>query len=270
MDRPKANVEEQSGFAPFADALLDPDIAIPGKLGDVGGRPSAKRFGIYRNNVVVSLMEALAAAYPSVKAIMGEENFRRVCRNHVMAHPPNSPLMIEYGAAFPDYLDGFPPLRNIPYLGDVARLERAWLAAYHAIDATPLAPETLSGVPSEQSFLLTFEVHPATAFIASQWPVADLFFWRNGKPNAGADLSKKQNAVVTRPGLEVLVNPVADAGLAIFQSLADGATLGEAAAAAYGLDDDFDLPAAIAFALDAGMFTEARVKGRVTGAAVAR
>ena len=65
------------------------------------GGPAPRRYGVYRNNVVISLMEALRGAFPSVLAIMGEENFARVARNFVAVHPPRSPMMQRYGEAFP-------------------------------------------------------------------------------------------------------------------------------------------------------------------------
>ncbi len=84
----------------FAAALLDPDIAIPAEVTGPDGGPATRRYGVYRNNVVVSLMEALRGSFPSVLAIMGEENFARVARNFVASHPPRSAMMQRYGEEF--------------------------------------------------------------------------------------------------------------------------------------------------------------------------
>ena len=48
--------------ADFKTALFDPAVMPPAGLSDPAGRPAGKRFDIYRNNVVVSLTEALEVA----------------------------------------------------------------------------------------------------------------------------------------------------------------------------------------------------------------
>jgi len=40
--------------------------------------------------------------------------------------------LAEYGDGFADFLAGFAPAQSLPYLADVARLEWAINAAYHA------------------------------------------------------------------------------------------------------------------------------------------
>ena len=61
-----------------------------------------------------------------VRLLVGEEFFRAMAQIHVRAHRPRSPLMFEYGDELPDFIAGFPPAADVPYLADVARLEIAW------------------------------------------------------------------------------------------------------------------------------------------------
>ena len=239
----------------FAAALLDPDIAIPEGVSGPDGKPAPRRYGVYRNNVVVSLMEALGSAYPSVRAIMGEENFARATRNFILAHPPRSPMMQHYGVGFPDFLDAFPPLRSAPFLGDVARLERVYLDAWHAADEPCLSAEALSGLTPEDTLALVFKPHPATFLIASRYPVADLFGWRHERPESGADITKAQCALVTRPQYSVELRIVEPAQHDFLAQLMRGSPLGEAAGSALEAKPDFDLPGTIALAMAAGMFT---------------
>lgn len=70
----------------FSSALLNPDLETPKGVGEKNGTPAPKRFGVYRNNVVVSLIEALKAAYPSIANIMGEKNFQQIARFYVSEH----------------------------------------------------------------------------------------------------------------------------------------------------------------------------------------
>jgi hypothetical protein len=79
----------------FAPALLDPDRATPPSVTGPNGGAAMKRYNVYLNNVVVSLIEALAAAFPAVLHITGADFFRAMARFHVRASPPTSPLLFE-------------------------------------------------------------------------------------------------------------------------------------------------------------------------------
>ncbi len=61
--------------ADFAAALLDLERPIPAGLIGPDGRPSTRRFNVYRNNVVASLTRVLGAAFPVTVRIVGEEFF---------------------------------------------------------------------------------------------------------------------------------------------------------------------------------------------------
>ena len=61
-----------------------------------------------------------------------------MARAYALAEPPRSPVLMDYGAGFADFIAGFAPAASLPYLPDVARIERAWREAYHAADAEPL------------------------------------------------------------------------------------------------------------------------------------
>ena len=124
--------------AAFAGALLDPAKAAPTALSSSEGRRQSRRFDVYRNNVTVSLVEALESAFPAVCRLVGAEFFKAAARVYVRQQPPRSPVMLFYGETFPEFLETFEPAAGVPYLGDVARLEWARLKAYHAADAAAL------------------------------------------------------------------------------------------------------------------------------------
>ena len=88
--------------------------------------------------------------FPATRRITGPDFFRAMARFHVRATPPTSPLLFEYGRDFPDFIERLRACAAMPWLADVARIERAWLDAYHAADAAPLAAEALASVPPER------------------------------------------------------------------------------------------------------------------------
>src|ERR1700756_4016216 len=165
---PLKHVEDRrrSGFADrFATGLTDPTCPTPGGVMGPRGKGAVRRYNVYRNNVTVSLIDALVAIYPAVQRITGTEFFRAMARFHIRATPPTSPLLFEYGHDFPAFIEQYEFAQSMPYLADTARIERAWLDAYHAADAMPLAPEALAAVPPERLAEVVFTPHPATRIV---------------------------------------------------------------------------------------------------------
>ena len=136
--------------AAFSRALLDPEGETPRLVAGPYGKGTLKRYNVYRNNVTVSLISALASIYPAVLRITGMEFFRAMARFYIRASPPTSPLLFEYGRDFPDFIDRYEYARSMPWLSDAARLERTWLDAYHAADMAPLALQTLAAIPADR------------------------------------------------------------------------------------------------------------------------
>ena len=122
----------------FSRALLSPEENCPQGLFSRNGADPAGRFAVYRNNVHSSLINALAAGYPVTLQLVGDEFFRAMAGVYVQGFPPTSPLINEYGSDLADFIQGFAPAASVPYLADVARLERLRVRAYHAADAQPL------------------------------------------------------------------------------------------------------------------------------------
>lgn len=239
----------------FAAALLDPAREVPAGLFGPDGLPSLKRFSVYRNNVVVGLVDALQAAYPAICRIVGEEFFRAMARAYAVAHPPVSPIVLHYGAGFPDFIAAFEPARSQPYLADVARIERAWLEAYHAHEAKGLTGDSFATVPHDRLGAIRLHVHPSLRVARSSYPA--LTIWRmnvaDGAP-ASVDLDAGgANILITRPEADVEVRAMPPGGAEFVSALASGRTLADAAETAVR-QKGFDLAANLAALLHAGAF----------------
>lgn len=258
-DRQIHRLDDQVGYAAgFASALLDPERGPPAFVSGPNGKAAKKRYNVYRNNVTVSLVDALAATYPATLRITGVDFFRAMARFHVRATPPTSPLLFEYGRGFPDFIQRYEHARSMPWLADVARIERAWLDAYHAADEEPLAPEALASIPAELLSDTVLTPHPATRIVRSRFAAVTIFAVnRSEGPVAPIDPSAPEDALVTRPGLEVFVRRLPPGGAVFLSHLASGEPLGAAAAVALADSPGFDLSANLAGMIEAGAFTAA-------------
>ena len=235
----------------FAKALRDPAAGLPRGVISQSSEAPQKRFAVYRNNVVVGLLDTLEARFPAVREIVGEEFFRAAAKRFALAQPPTSPLMIFYGDAFPAFLAQFAPAREVPYLADVARLEAARARAYHAADAMPLAPATLSAIPPERLAELRFVLHPSLEIVASDYPIVTIWAMNSGKMElAPIEDWSGEDALVSRPGLDVEVRLLPPGAKIFLQSLAAREPHGVAAAAALATHADFDAAANLAALFD--------------------
>jgi hypothetical protein len=256
---PLEHVEDRrrSGFAErFATGLIDPTCPTPSGVTGPHGKGAVKRYNVYRNNVTASLIDALVAIYPAIHRITGTDFFRAMARFHVRATPPTSPLLFEYGRDFPAFIASYEYAQDMPWLADVAQIERAWLDAYHAADAPPLPAAALAQVPADRLGAIIFRAHPATRIVRSVYPAVAIFAMnRADGPVTSLKSSAAEDALVTRPDMEVDVRLLPPGNATFLASLIDGATLAEAASKAFAETSSFDLSAGIAGMIKAGVFT---------------
>jgi Putative DNA-binding domain len=226
----------------FARALLDRELPVPaGVVAHNSGRPQ-KRFAVYRNNMMVSLLSALEARFPATRKIAGEEFFKAAARRFIAAEPPRSPVMMFYGDAFPSYLADFAPARSVPYLADVARLESARTRTYHAADAKPLTRDALAAAPLDALIGMRFTLHPSLEIVSSSYPIVTIFAMNSGSMELAPITDwRGEDALVVRPEYEVEVRHLSLSARIFLQNLADKKPLGEAAGAASAAGANFDL-----------------------------
>lgn len=252
-----------AAFAPraFAAALLDPARPVPSAVGQPGAAGSARRFAVYRNNVVVSLTGALATRFPAARRIVGDEAFGALAAAFVRTSPPRSPVMATYGDGFADFVARAPDLDAAPYLADVVRLEAARTRAYHAADAEPIGPDAFATLDPDRLDRLVVALHPSVEIVRSRYPLVTIWAMNAGEAELGPieDWSG-QDALVARPAMEVTARRLPPGGGAFLEGLARGRPLGVAARRAARTDPDFDLTRNLIGLVEAGLavgFTEA-------------
>ena len=245
----------------FAEAILFDDAPIPATIRSASGPAHASRFGVYRNNVIAGLINALAARYPVTRKLLWDDAFNHVARLFVTAEPPRSPVMSEYGDNFPQFLRRIGRSIASDYLADLAELEAARTRAYHAADATPLRRDALAAIAPEDLPELRPKLHPSVILLASRFPVVST--WeasRSGNDNAPAAW-KPECALIARPHLRVEVRPLSTGVHAFMAALAGGFTLGAAIAKASASHDGFDLGAAFDCLVAADVLTGFELSG---------
>lgn len=240
----------------FAIALLDPARPLPEGLVGPDGRPSLKRFNVYRNNVIAGLAATLKDAFPAVARIVGDEFFHVMGRIYVALDPPTSPIMLDYGRGFADFIETFEPAANLPYLADVARIERAWVEAYHSAEAEPIEARAFTAIKADDQPHLRVQLHPSLRIVRSPFPA--LTIWQmnvaDGQP-VEVDISAGgEDILLLRPGADVEARALPPGAAAFIIALGKGRTMIDAMKHALEDSPRFDLPACLSGLMTARAF----------------
>jgi hypothetical protein len=238
----------------FADALLNADQPVPHGITAHNSAVPALRFAVYRNNVVESLVKALKSRFAVVEKIVGEDFFAAMARVFVKEQPPRSPLLATYGDNFPAFIAAFEPARELPYLADVARLEATRTRSYHAADATPVGAEHFARLDSHAVGAIRVDMHPSIEIVRSAHPIVTIWAMNSGEQElAPIENWRGEDALVSRPYLEVEIRALPPGGAAFLLALTAGRRLCEAAEAALADDPDFDLTGNLAGLISSGL-----------------
>jgi hypothetical protein len=210
-------------------------LAQPGAASGVDSA-LARALDIHRNTSAKAAQDALLANYPVVGALVGEDAFRACAAAFAQACPPLEPRLCLYGAGLNRFLLAWAPFLDLPWLADVASLERLVTEALFAADAPALDGAALAERldPSR-----TLVLHPAVRFAAFRAPAAEI--WLAHQEEAPADALEKVEwrsgaALVTRPEDAVRVTPVDAPTLAFLEAAAAGLPVAEVARSAAGAD----------------------------------
>jgi hypothetical protein len=113
----------------FLQAVLAGETP-PGFL--AGPVPPQEALRIHRDTIAGALTNALRLSYPTVEALVGTAFFDQACQVFAQQNLPRTADLSAYGGNFADFLAAFEAAVTLPYLPDVARLDRAVEAALRA------------------------------------------------------------------------------------------------------------------------------------------
>jgi len=241
----------------FAAGLIEPAYAAAvTPLVRDAALIAEQRLGVYRGNVHANCAKALAATYPIVRKIVGEDFFVGLAREYANTHPSTSGDLNAFGDALPEFVAAFPHTADLPYLPDVARME--WLAhrAYFAGDAVPLELARLRGVAPADLAKLCPVLAPACALLESRWPLARV--WEVHQADYPGEIAVDLNAgpdriLVHRPVWRPRVASLSTGDSRFLASAIEGRSLGVALEAALASDSSFEPGAALSRWFEAGV-----------------
>lgn len=211
---------------------------------------------VYRNTIAKGCVDALAANFPTVLSMVGEDWFRAAAALFAREAPPTSAALLDYGEAFPAWLERFPPAGDLPYLAGIAHLDRLWTEALFAADAPVLTAEALAALSPEALAATSLPLHPSARFAAfeaglpSLWSAA-----RDGREDI--DLSgTPETLLLVRQAGTVAARVVGAAETEFLRACRDGQTSAEAAERAAVAQPDVPLAPLFAALIAQGAFMD--------------
>lgn len=181
---------------------------------------------------------ALAAAYPTVQQLLGDESFAAMARAFWHAHPPLQGDLATWGGELAAWVGADAQLAAEPYLADVVRLEWAVHQAHSAADSAHGLPGLDLLAVADLSVIALVARH-GTALLACAHPVVTI--WQAHRSDAADRFAPAQAALargeaewalVWRAGWRVQVAAVPQVERHFTRAVLQGATLGQALAAA--------------------------------------
>ena len=212
--------------------------------------PAAGPLAVYRNTVIHGSVEALRSNFPVVERIVGEEMFEGIAVEFSTAQPPRSPILALYGEQFAEWMGQQAWIVDLPYLPDVARVERLHVECLMAADA-----DTLVDVPVELSEL-RLELHPAVRFSWLQTPAMSIWLaHQRPVPPVIEPEWKAEGALFARPSPFVMHTPrIGAAAHRILSGIRLHERVGQSLSAAARLYPNEDGNAVFASLLNMGVF----------------
>lgn len=235
-------------IAAFQRALAD--TLASSALGEGPG------LAVHRNNVMVGCIDALGANFPTIERLVGAEFFRAMAAEFARVHLPTRPSLFDYGVEFADFIAHFPPAASLPYLADVARIDRGWIEAHVAADAPMLRGADLAKRDPASLDSTRLRLHPTVRVGWFDQPIVSI--WRRNRESAvdaGELAWLAEGALVVRPNDDVEVHRIGAATYAFVLACANDGTLTDATADAFAAEPDVDLAAAFARLVGTGVFT---------------
>jgi hypothetical protein len=236
----------------FRDAVLGNAPERMAGLVAADGIDPAERLAIHRNNSWVGFHATLAATYPVVERLAGEDWFRASARRYQRAHPSTSGDLQYVGQHYGDFLHAELGSTEHAYFADVAALEwryqEALIAADSAAEGATFDPATLASVDPADHERLVFQPQPSLRLIESAYPL--LAIWKAHQPGADPEAppirldAGPSRVMLLRRTDHVELRELPAAEYALLEQFVLAKPLGAAAAAAAGTEG-FDLGAAL-------------------------
>ncbi|MGQ0442594.1 MAG: HvfC/BufC family peptide modification chaperone [Methylophilaceae bacterium] len=217
------------------------------------------RLKIYHDAYRFRIIEALAAAYPKLHALLGDDLFEKTARSYLGEYPSTYRNMRWYGHQMREHL--LNTLTEHPIAAEMALFEWSLSLAFDAEDVPELKVQDLAQIPPENWGELRFKFQPAIQVVALRWNT--ILVWQaldvEQTPPKPAQSSSHTSWLIWRHHLNAQYRSMEEMeALALHTGITGGSFAEICEALFQRMDEDATMQAAqyLAGWLEAGLITE--------------
>ena len=199
------------------------------------------RWHVYAHGYVARIAEAASLEYAAIRRILGPEAFEAMLERYLAVFPPRSFDLGRVGDRLPAFLEFDRLTAELPFLPDLARLERSIAESFVAADGEPVRWEALRGRPVEALLGLRFGLLPGVALVRSDWPLDALWACRFEENDDAVSIAlegRPSNVLVFRRDGRVRVEAVSEEEARLVEAASCGDATLEELQALSGAGDD--------------------------------
>jgi hypothetical protein len=220
------------------------------------GPSPRNRLSIYHNTIRAGLRKALEFTYPLTWELIGEDcaNGAAYAFIREYSHLPQTGILDDWEAAFPDFLGQFSPTQSLAYLPDFARLEWLKHVSSSAEDQVSLSAHDFKDMNAESYGKLILKLHPSVHFLSSSYPLDQILAVVKGEVVSVELESRKSYVLLIRPTHFVHIHWLSEVDFSFFSYLQKGDSLIDALEK---MDQkEFHFQETLSFSLQNGLFSE--------------
>jgi len=222
---------------------------------------SAKgQMGIYRESAIGNIIIPMQITYPVIEKLVGREFFRATCRQYIKTYWPKTGNMDDYGQEFAEFLSNFEPVKELPYISDVARLEWLYHESSIADDMEPSDWTSFASLSEDDIEKTEILLHPTVRLFYSLYPVKEIWDINQHEPQANSelDLDTLEGGYILcyRQGIKTVTLTIAEADYTFLFAILNGKTLYQSAELALDIDQGLDIQGIMATYLKNGVLCQ--------------
>lgn len=175
----------------FADDIVNLSI-VDNIYSDSINFTSKELIGVYHNNYLLTLIDVLKSSYSCIFRLVGDDFFTYIAKKYIIKYPQKQGYLQNYGNDFADFIATIKECKNMPYLSDIALLEKYYELCYHSknIDID-FDFSKLTAVFTKNNFTTIID---KCYLLSSKYPI--LAIWRLNDNSAKLNLDSGGNNIL--------------------------------------------------------------------------
>jgi len=159
----------------FQSYLLHRDEYVVQRIEGTQRVDNRTRIGIYADAYRLRLLEALRVDFPALHTLAGDNDFERIGRAYIEAHPSEHFSIRYFGRQMSAFLASDERFCDTPVFAEMAAFEWALGLSFDAADSACVSVEAVGAIPGEAWPDMQLRLHPSVQRLDLRWNVPGLW-----------------------------------------------------------------------------------------------